>query len=90
MINLKIIKVTALTEKGKEIMSVQDKPGAMEKATNMMFGIKEKVVSESPYTVEVTIKRNMPKMVFEQIPTALQTKFFQLGATVDDFKIEVL
>ena len=86
---MKKIRIIALTEKGEEIIKTSEKPTRTEKAVHVLFKIKEKVTNLKPYTIEVIIKRFMPDEVFRQIPLALEQKFFELGGTLEDFKIEV-
>lgn len=87
---MKKIQVTALTEKGRKVLSKSEEPSKFERATLKLFGIQEKIISEKPYIVEVSIKRFMPQIIFEQLEMALHEKFQSCGALDSDYRIEVI
>jgi len=84
-----MIKITAKTEKGKEVMQTQGQDSRAGRAALKVCGFKKKTISENPLIMELTLKR-VPPPVFEQIIFALEKKFLDLGATKDtDYTMEV-
>lgn len=78
--------ITALTEKGKEVMKIQDKKNKVGDLAMKVLGVKVQEMSEEPYIIRVTFGR-CPDVVKEQIEIALITKFEELGALKGiDFK----
>lgn len=84
------IKLIAHTEIGKKAMMTQKKTNSpMEKAVHKLFGIKEEIICEEPYTVVSTF-RNVPETIFQQIIIGIYSSLEELGAKQDvDYKLEV-
>ena len=83
------IIITALTTKGKEVLSTQGDQSKAGKMALKMLGVSEEVIKEEPYTIRVNLKR-CPGPVFEQMELSLISKFEQLGAIKGiDFNLEV-
>lgn len=83
------IIIKALTDKGREILSIQGKQSPMGAMALKMIGLKEKVICKEPYTVRVSFN-NIPEAVLDQIELALKVKFEKLGGKLgEDFSLNI-
>lgn len=92
---MKKIRIEALTQKGQEVMKIDDEkvPKHM-KVSLKLIGLKQKVISEEPYIVEITFSKKMPNIinnVIDQMATSLTGRFKDEGA-IDgkDFVVRIV